>query len=92
LNPHALKHHPLKMACLPVSPPGYIITNVTETQKKSHKKRKLKSFLFCDPAGARTQDPHIKSVMLYQLSYGIGNKPIITTYMKKNREKLLSLL
>ncbi len=26
---------------------------------------------FCDPAGARTQDPNIKSVMLYQLSYGI---------------------
>jgi hypothetical protein len=26
---------------------------------------------FCDPAGIRTQDPYIKSVMLYQLSYGI---------------------
>jgi hypothetical protein len=26
----------------------------------------------CDPAGIRTQDPNIKSVMLYQLSYGIG--------------------
>ncbi len=25
----------------------------------------------CDPAGIRTQDPYIKSVMLYQLSYGI---------------------
>ena len=25
----------------------------------------------CDPAGARTQDPNIKSVVLYQLSYGI---------------------
>ena len=25
----------------------------------------------CDPAGARTQDPYIKSVLLYQLSYGI---------------------
>ena len=24
-----------------------------------------------DPAGTRTQDPYIKSVMLYQLSYGI---------------------
>ena len=23
----------------------------------------------CDPAGARTQDPNIKSVVLYQLSY-----------------------
>jgi hypothetical protein len=27
--------------------------------------------IFCDPAGIRTQDPYIKSVMLYQLSYGI---------------------
>ena len=26
---------------------------------------------FCDPAGTRTQDHYIKSVMLYQLSYGI---------------------
>jgi hypothetical protein len=27
--------------------------------------------IFCDPAGIRTQDHYIKSVMLYQLSYGI---------------------
>jgi hypothetical protein len=26
---------------------------------------------FCDPAGARTQDPNIKSVVLYRLSYRI---------------------
>ncbi len=26
---------------------------------------------FSDPAGTRTQDPNIKSVMLYRLSYGI---------------------
>jgi hypothetical protein len=25
----------------------------------------------CDPAGIRTQDPYIKSVLLYRLSYGI---------------------
>ena len=28
--------------------------------------------LTCDPAGIRTQDPYIKSVLLYQLSYRIG--------------------
>ena len=28
-------------------------------------------FFFSDPAGTRTQDPYIKSVLLYQLSYGI---------------------
>ena len=27
---------------------------------------------FCDPAGTRTQGPYIKSVLLYQLSYGIN--------------------
>ena len=26
---------------------------------------------FCDPTGARTQDPNIKSVVLYQLSYRV---------------------
>ncbi len=29
------------------------------------------SCAFCDPAGTRTQGPYIKSVLLYQLSYGI---------------------
>ena len=29
--------------------------------------------VFRDPAGARTQDPNIKSVVLYQLSYGISD-------------------
>ena len=29
-------------------------------------------FLFCDPAGARTQDPNIKSVVLYLLSYRVN--------------------
>ncbi len=28
-------------------------------------------FEFCDPAGARTQDPNIKSVVLYLLSYRV---------------------
>jgi hypothetical protein len=32
-----------------------------------------------DPAGTRTQDPYIKSVLLYQLSYGI---------IPRNREHL----
>ena len=29
-------------------------------------------FEYCDPAEARTQDPQIKSLLLYQLSYGVG--------------------
>ena len=30
-----------------------------------------------DPAGARTQDPNIKSVVLYQLSYGIDAEILV---------------
>jgi hypothetical protein len=42
---------------------------------------------FCDLAGTRTQDPYIKSVLLYQLSYQI-EQPIfygsfICTYCLK---------
>src|SRR5690554_7287981 len=28
----------------------------------------------CDPTGARTQDPNIKSVVLYQLSYRVNKR------------------
>ena len=58
-NPHALQHHPLKMASLPISPRGL------------NKKSIRKTNAFCDPTGARTQDPNIKSVVLYQLSYRV---------------------
>ena len=33
----------------------------------------FKAAVLRDPAGARTQDPNIKSVVLYQLSYGISD-------------------
>ncbi len=40
---------------------------------KQKKPELLQVFFVCsgDPAGIRTQDHYIKSVMLYQLSYGI---------------------
>ena len=39
----------------------------------AQKKRKAATFLsFGEPAGARTQDPNIKSVVLYLLSYGFS--------------------
>lgn len=41
-----------------------------------------KAAVLRDPAGARTQDPNIKSVVLYQLSYGISD----------SKWKLLSVL
>ncbi len=39
---------------------------------KAQKSRLLwRRLSVCDPVGTRTQDPYIKSVLLYQLSYGI---------------------
>ena len=35
------------------------------------------SLVFCDPAGIRTQDPYIKSVLLYQLSYRISTVSLL---------------
>lgn len=44
-------------------------------------------WLVCDSAGTRTQDPNIKSVMLYRLSYGIIS---LTAKMKKfGKDKVL---
>ncbi len=37
-------------------------------QNGERKKERLKTSLFRDPFGARTQDPNIKSVVLYRLS------------------------
>jgi hypothetical protein len=44
-------------------------TNLTTEIKKAP--LRIVERLSGDPAGIRTQDPNIKSVMLYQLSYGI---------------------
>ncbi len=41
-------------------PQGGVSTNFTTRANK-----------FCDPTGARTRDPYIKSVLLYQLSYRV---------------------
>jgi hypothetical protein len=38
---------------------------------ESQHNQNKKELYYCDPAGIRTQGPYIKSVMLYQLSYGI---------------------
>jgi hypothetical protein len=50
------------MASLPISPRGLIL-------KKS--KDVARNVFTCDPTGARTQDPIIKSDVLYQLSYRV---------------------
>ena len=49
--------------------------NLEENRFLSNKKTEilLKHFgLLCDPGGARTLDPLIKSQLLYQLSYGVA--------------------
>lgn len=57
---------------------GVVVSFVVIAPAKYYKQQRLQSdsyrmqpLLLCDPAGARTQDPNIKSVVLYQLSYGI---------------------
>jgi hypothetical protein len=53
------EHHPLKMASLPF----------LHVAKK--KGQVIELLDLCDPTGARTQDPIIKSDVLYQLSYRV---------------------
>ena len=59
LEPIRFAAPPLKMAVSPIPPHG-------------QKQKKLSNCLtFSDPAGIQTQDPIIKSDVLYQLSYGV---------------------
>src|SRR5690606_34299805 len=57
---------------------SFLVRRTQAALGPTHKKRKtplrgrIACTLFRDSAGIRTQDPNIKSVMLYQLSYGIG--------------------
>ncbi len=55
---------------------GICFTHVLPKIKKPSQIIDLQGFkpVRCDPAGTRTQDHYIKSVMLYQLSYGIFKK------------------
>ncbi len=53
---------------------GIGIKGIFDTNSRWNKKTPAQimlAFSFGDPAGARTQDPHIKSVMLYLLSYRV---------------------
>jgi hypothetical protein len=54
------EHHPLKMASLP-------FLHVAKNKIDVAMQRLIES----DPAGIRTQDPIIKSDVLYQLSYRV---------------------
>jgi hypothetical protein len=57
------EHQPLKLASLPF---------LHVAQNKKWRDYALQCFSnFCDPTGARTQDPIIKSDVLYQLSYRV---------------------
>ena len=51
-------------------PQDGVSTNFTTQAKKN---RKTYGIFACDLAGIRTQDPYIKSVLLYQLSYQVGH-------------------
>jgi hypothetical protein len=69
---------------------------VYSKNKKPCKSRLCRAFvryddLKSDPAGIRTQDPYIKSVMLYQLSYGIFKKAEGNFWEGKNTAKYADL-
>jgi hypothetical protein len=52
-------------------PQDGVSTNFTTWAGEVKQKSQTQWLNFCDPAGARTQDPNIKSVVLYQLSYRV---------------------
>ena len=45
------------------------VATIQNFNEKSSQIEMIWELSFCDPAGIRTQDPNIKSVVLYQLSY-----------------------
>ena len=47
---------------------NYLIRLLPPREVQKQKKEDLSIFLFSTPSGARTLDPNIKSVVLYQLS------------------------
>ena len=55
-------HHPLCYASIDIQ---WCKVIKRKTQESDFQ---LLAFYFCDPPGARTQDPNIKSVVLYLLS------------------------
>ena len=56
-------------------------TFINQITKYYEKKITSEEVIFCDPAGIRTQDPYIKSVLLYQLSYRV--------FLIKNQELII---
>ncbi len=48
--------------------------------------------LYCDPSGVRTHDPQIKSLLLYQLSYGVDLINSVQKYKKKMEFGIFSAL
>ena len=58
---------------------GDVSTEGTSGQADRQKKPSLSRRLFGEPAGARTRDPNIKSVVLYQLSYGFNTCQTVET-------------
>ncbi len=65
-------------------PQGGVSTNfTTQAKKKPARPKTRRNVNKSDPAGIRTQDPYIKSVLLYQLSYRVGHL-FKTNYLKKN--------
>ena len=59
--------------------------NIDEMAGKNKSFQELKAFAG-DPAEARTLDPQIKSLLLYQLSYGVKGGSKCMTIKKPGKE------
>ena len=76
------------MLCIPVRVRDSTETKESLTTKKAHTvKYRLSFSKGGDPAGIRTQDPYIKSVLLYQLSYGIIKLALVYKMVHSGTER-----
>ena len=63
-----------------------IVLSILNTLKKQEAHRLVRP---SDRAGTRTQDPYIKSVLLYQLSYAINHEKATLFWECKNMSKCI---
>ena len=62
---------------------SFIVTDVRKQKSANLLMDSLLTDFLCDPGGARTLDPLIKSQLLYQLSHGVKKgKPLLISDCK----------
>ena len=82
-NRYALRHHPLKMACLPISPPGQLLLHSSprETLQKTAKLQKSTGPTGLEPATSRVTVECSNQTELRPQLWSQGRKPFLTTHL-----------